>query len=47
MQTIRDINSLKPSDTYMRQWINSSLLQLMACHQDGAKPLSEPMLECC
>ena len=24
-----------------------SLVQIMACHLDGAKPLSEPMLEYC
>ena len=28
----------------MRQWIGSSLVQIMACHLFSAKPLSKPML---
>ena len=29
---------------YMRQWIGSELVQIMACRLLGAKPLSKPML---
>ena len=32
------------SATYMRQWIGSALVQIMACRLFGAKPLSKPML---
>ena len=32
---------------YMRWWTGSELVPLMACHLDGAKPLSEPMLIYC
>ena len=28
----------------MRRWTGLALVQIMACHLDGAKPLSEPML---
>ena len=38
------VNSSPPSATYMRQWIRSVLIQIMACRLFGAKPLSEPML---
>ena len=39
------INSLRPSDAYMRQKTNRhSLVQMMACRLDDAKPLSEPIL---
>ena len=41
------VNSLRPSDTYMRQLTRPSLVQIMAWCLDGAKPLSEPMLEYC
>ena len=33
-----------PSAAYMRQWIGSALVQVMACRLFGAKPLPEPML---
>ena len=39
------VNSLRPSDAYMRRWTVSSLVQIMACRLFSAKPLSEPMLE--
>ena len=39
------LNSLRPSDTYMRRQPRTSLFQIMACLLFGAKPLSEPMLE--
>ena len=39
------INSSPPSAAYMRQWIRSALVQIMACRLFGAKPLSKPMLE--
>ena len=41
------INSSPRSATYMRQWIGSILLQIMACRLFGAKPLSKPMLGYC
>ena len=37
-------NSLKPSDTYMRLYNISTLLQILACRLFGAKPLTESML---
>ena len=44
-QITNHINSTPPSATYMRQWIGSALVQIMACHLFGAKPLSEGVLE--
>ena len=41
------INSMRPSDSYMRQWIMSTLVQKMPGRLVGAKPLSEPMQEYC
>ena len=41
------VNSLRPSDAYMRQWTNHHWFQIMACRLVGAKPLSEPLLEYC
>ena len=41
------LNSLRPSDAYMRRWTGSSLVHIMACRLFGAKPLSEPMLKYC
>ena len=38
------INSSPPSAAYMRQWIGSALVQIMAWRLFGAKPLSKPML---
>ena len=38
---------ISPSAAFMRQWIESALVQIMACRLVGAKPLSEPMLEYC
>ena len=32
---------------YMRHWIGSALLQIMACRLFGTKPLSKPMLDYC
>ena len=40
-------NSVPPSAAYMRQWIWSALVQIMACRLYGAKPLSNPMLGYC
>ena len=40
-------NSSPPSATYMRQWIGSALVQIMACRLFGAKPLSKPILGFC
>ena len=45
MQFVWDMfHSSPPGAAYMRQWIGSALLQIMACHLFGAKPLSKPML---
>ena len=42
------INSLRPSDTYMHQCLSyPSLVQTMAWCLAGTKSLSEPMLGCC
>ena len=38
------LKSLRPSDACVSK---PSLVQIMACRLDGAKPLSEPMLACC
>ena len=38
------VNSSPPSAAYMHQWIGSALVQIMAYHLFGAKPLSKPML---
>ena len=40
-------NSSPLSAAYMRQWIRSALVQVMACRLFGAKPLSKPMLGYC
>ena len=37
-------NSFPPSAAYMRQWIDSTFVQIMACHLFGTKPLSDQML---
>ena len=41
------VNSSPPSAAYMRQWIGSALVQIMACRLFGAKPLPELMLVYC
>ena len=41
------VNSLRPSDAYMRQYNIPTLLQIMTCRLFGAKPLSEPTLPYC
>ena len=33
-----------PSAVYLRQWIRSAMIQIIACRLFGAKPLSKPML---
>ena len=38
------VNSLRPSDVYMRQYKIVTLLQIMACLLFCTKPLSEPMV---
>ena len=38
------LNSSPPSAAYMRQWIGSALVHIMACRLFGVKPLSKPML---
>ena len=38
------LNPSPPSAAYMRWWIGSTLVQIIACHLFGAKPLSKPML---
>ena len=37
-------NSSTHSAAFMRHWIGSALVQIMACRLFGAKPLSKPML---
>ena len=44
---MKNMNSSPPSATYMRQWIRSAWVQIMACRLFGAKPLSKPMLGYC
>ena len=44
---LRVFNPLSPSDAYMPQWTGSALVQVMACHLFGAKPLPELMLTHC
>ena len=39
------INSSHPSAAYVRQWIVSALVQIMACRLFGGKPLSKLMLD--
>ena len=41
------LNSSLPSTTYMRQWIVSALVQIMACRLLGTKPLSKTILGHC
>ena len=41
------INSSSPSAAYMRRWIGTALVQVMACRLFGAKPLPEPVLIYC
>ena len=41
------INSSPPSAAYIRQWIGSALVQIIACPLFGAKPLSKPKLCYC
>ena len=38
------LNSSPPSAAYMHQWMRLALVQIMACHLLGAKPLSKPVL---
>ena len=40
---VPSVNSLRPSDAYMRWWNIPSLVQIMACRLISAKPLSEPI----
>ena len=40
-------NSSPSSAAYMRQLIESALVQILACRQFGAKPISKPMLGYC
>ena len=41
------VNSSPPSAAYMHQWTGSALVQIMACHIFGPKPLSKPELSYC
>ena len=41
------INSLRPSDAYMCEYNQPTLLQIMAYRLVGTKPLFEPMLWYC
>ena len=40
-------NSSPPNAPYMRRWTESALVQIMAYHLFGAKPLPEPTLAYC
>ena len=40
-------HSSPPSAAYMRQWIRSALVHVMASHLLGAQPLSKPMVDYC
>ena len=42
-----DPRDMRPSATYMRQWIGSALVKIVPCRLFGAKPSSELMLEYC
>ena len=44
---VSQINSSPPSAAYMRRWIGSGLVQVMACRLFGAKPLPQPMFAYC
>ena len=47
---IRPLNSFDsspPGVAYMRQWIGSASVQIMACRRSGAKPLPQPALNYC
>ena len=44
---ITRINSSPPSAAYMRQWMGSALVQIMACCLFGTNPSSKPMLDYC
>ena len=41
------LNTSPPSAAYTPQWIGSTLVQMMACHLFGSKPLSKSMLRYC
>ena len=41
------LTHFSPSAAYMRQWIGSALVQIMACRLFGAKPSSKPVLGYC
>ena len=41
------LNSFRPSDAFMHHQARPSLVQMMARHLFGSKPLSEPMLAYC
>ena len=41
------INLFPPSAAYMHQWIDPTLVQILACRLFGAKPLSKPILCYC
>ena len=44
---IGNINSNPLGAVYMRHWIGTALIQIMACRLFGAKPLSKPILGDC
>ena len=47
MSQTQSVNSSPPSAAYKHQCIGSALVQIMACHPFGAKPLSKPVLSHC
>ena len=47
LTTKKAFNSSSPNAAYIHQWSESILVQVMACHLVGAKPLPEPMMNVC
>ena len=47
MPGIPSFKTLRPGDACMRQWMKSSLVQVITCRLFGAKPLPEPILTFC
>ena len=43
VQPLRTLLTPSPSAAYMRQWIGSALVQIMACRLFATKPLSKPV----
>ena len=46
-ETLQELNPSPTSAAYMRRWIGTALVQIMACRLFGTEPLSKPMLVYC